>query len=687
MRTLENAWALTKRVAALLLLVLAAVPVGGADDGFTVEHVLGSPLPSSLTASTSGQRLAWVFNLRGVSNVWTAAGPGFEAKQLTRFDADDGRPLRVLGFSPDAEWVFFARTSTFNPDHQPSGSGASKLFRVATSGGEPEELAEGNAGSVSPVEPKLAWADGGELWLVEPGQEKQKLVSARGQLSKPEWSPDGKRLLVASARGEYPHRYSYVMLYDLEAAQVRYLDASVYLDTQPVWSPNGKSVAFLRRLTGGHRFLLTAERVPVPDPWEIRVADVATGRTARVWRSPDTDTFDSAQVAWLDDDTLVFRSEQDGWGHLYLVGADGTGVKQVTEGAFEVESFRAAPKLGRVFVTCNRDDVDRRHIWSVGDDGRMQAVTSGESIEWSPVPVADGEHLAHFGSDAVRPAHVYLTKLGGDSTTKLAPEALPADFPISQLVVPRPVVFEAEDGWSIHGQLFLPPERYAGRRPAVMFFHGGPIRQMLLGFHYSGYYHRSYAMNQYLASRGYVVLSVNYRLGIGYGRAFREVSDGGPHGGSEYRDLLAAAKLLRGHDRVDPERIGLWGGSYGGLMTALGLARNSELFAAGVDLHGVHDWNQWQAWSADEANDHDRTAWRSSPIADLDAWRSPVLLIHGDDDRNVPFSETKWLVERLDAMGVEYELLVFPDDVHGFLLHRNWVRAFETAADFLDRKL
>jgi dipeptidyl aminopeptidase/acylaminoacyl peptidase len=221
----------------------------------------------------------------------------------------------------------------------------------------------------------------------------------------------------------------------------------------------------------------------------------------------------------------------------------------------------------------------------------------------------------------------------------------------------------------------------------MLFFHGGPIRQMLLGFHYRGYYHRSYAMNQYLASRGYVVLSVNYRLGIGYGRAFREVPDGGPHGGSEYRDLLAAAKLLRGHDRVDPERIGLWGGSYGGLMTALGLARNSDLFAAGVDLHGEHDWNQWQAWSADEANDHDRTAWRSSPIADLDAWRSPVLLIHGDDDRNVPFSETKWLVERLDALGVEYELLVFPDDVHGFLLHRNWVRAFEAAADFLDRML
>ena len=123
------------------------------------------------------------------------------------------------------------------------------------------------------------------------------------------------------------------------------------------------------------------------------------------------------------------------------------------------------------------------------------------------------------------------------------------------------------------------------------------------------------------------------------------------------------------------------------MMTALGLARNSDLFAAGVDLHGVHDWNQWQAWVTGEPNDHDLTEWKSSPVADLDAWRSPVLLIHGDDDRNVAFSETKWLAERLADLGVEHEILVFPDDVHGFLLHRNWVRAFEAAADFLDRKL
>jgi dipeptidyl aminopeptidase/acylaminoacyl peptidase len=138
---------------------------------------------------------------------------------------------------------------------------------------------------------------------------------------------------------------------------------------------------------------------------------------------------------------------------------------------------------------------------------------------------------------------------------------------------------------------------------------------------------------------------------------------------------------------VDIDRIGLWGGSYGGLMTALGLARNSDLFAAGVDFHGVHDWNQWIAWDEHKKNENQQIAWKSSPIADIENWRSPVLLIHADYDRNVPFSETIWLAKKLKKQGVDCELLIFPDDVHNFLLHRNWVRAYKATASFFDRKL
>ena len=672
----------------MVLVAVMGFSAVDAEDGFTIEDVLASPFPTTVTASETGSRVAWVFTLRGVANVWVAEGPDFEGRQLTAFTADDGRPLEILGFAPDNEWVFFARSSRFNPDQRALGSGPSKLYRVAWTGGEPEELAEADFATVSPVESKLAFVkEEKELWIVEPGKDAVKVVHARGELSEPRWSPDGTRLVMATIRGERPHRYAFITVYDTESEEIRYLEASAYLDLRPVWSPDGTRVAFLRRLTGDQVFGLLAKTVSTPDPWEVRVADVVTGETVRAWRSPDNDTFDFADLEWFDERRLVFRSERDGWRHLYLVGADGSGLRQLTSGEYEVEAFVPARALGRLFVTCNRGDIDRRHIWSVDAEGAMEQVTRGASIEWSPVPLADGRHLAYVASDARHPAHVFMRRIDGRKAQKVAPRALPETFPSAQLIEPEGVVFESTDGLQIHGQLFMPPERFEGRRPAVMFFHGGPIRQMLLGFHYRAYYHRAYAMNQYLASRGYVVLAVNFRLGIGYGRAFRDVEDGGPRGGSEYRDLLAAAKLLRNNPRVDSERIGLWGGSYGGLMTALGLARNSDLFAAGVDLHGVHDWNQWQAWVTGQPNDEGRPEWSSSPIADLESWSSPVLLIHGDDDRNVPFSETKWLVERLDAMDVDYELLVFPDDVHSFLLHKNWVRAYEAMADFFDRKL
>ncbi len=168
----------------------------------------------------------------------------------------------------------------------------------------------------------------------------------------------------------------------------------------------------------------------------------------------------------------------------------------------------------------------------------------------------------------------------------------PADFPSAQLMEPQQVTFRSDDGLEIHGQLFVPRNQAPqGSKPALVFVHGGPIRQMLPGFHYMYYYHNSYAENQYLASQGYVVLSVNYRLGIMYGRAFREPPNTVWRGAAEYKDVLAGAKYLQSLPYVDRKRIGIWGGSYGGFLTAMALSRNSDIFAAGVDFHGVHDWS------------------------------------------------------------------------------------------------
>jgi dipeptidyl aminopeptidase/acylaminoacyl peptidase len=260
--------------------------------------------------------------------------------------------------------------------------------------------------------------------------------------------------------------------------------------------------------------------------------------------------------------------------------------------------------------------------------------------------------------------------------------------------VPRSVSFKAADGTVAHGQLFQAPG--SGNRPGVIFVHGGPPRQMLLGWHYMDYYSNAYATNQYLATHGFVVLAVNYRLGIGYGHAFHHPDHAGPAGASEYQDVVAGAKFLQGIKGVDPARIGIWGGSYGGYLTAMGLARNPEIFKTGVDLHGVHDWSrfldEWfgPATARYEKGDREegaKVAFQSSPIADLSHWRGAALFIHGDDDRNVQFSQTVDLVRRLDARHMAYDELVLPDEIHGFLRHASWLAADSATAEFLTKHL
>jgi dipeptidyl aminopeptidase/acylaminoacyl peptidase len=393
------------------------------------------------------------------------------------------------------------------------------------------------------------------------------------------------------------------------------------------------------------------------------------------------------QLVWTGGNRIVFPWERDGWTHLYSVAAEGGAATLLTPGEFEVEHVSYSQDASEIVYSSNQSDIDRRHVWRVASaPGHPPvAVTSGAGLEWSPVLVTGG--LAYLCADARGPARAAI-QLGapilGSPSREMAPETIPADFPTEDLGVPQQVIYAASDGMPVHAQLFLPSGNAPGtKHPAVVFMHGGSRRQMLLGWHYMEYYNNAYAMNQYLASQGYVVLSINYRSGIGYGLNFREALNYGATGASEFHDVEGAGLYLRTRADVDPARIGLWGGSYGGYLTALGLARASSLFAAGVDFHGVHDWSTRLTANADAA----RTALESSPMASVRTWRSPVLLIHGDDDRNVNFSETVTLANALRQQGVYFEQLILPDEIHSFLRHASWLRGYHAAADFLRRKL
>ncbi len=662
-------------------------------DGFTLEQVMSSPFPSELIATPSGDRVAWVFDAEGKRNIWIAEAPAFKGRPLTRYSEDDGQEITSIVFSPTGAGLAFVRggepnneKEVPNPTSDPAGA-RQEVWVVSTRSGILVRIGEGFSPSFSPSGDRVLFFREDGLWSAPAaGGAAKKMFEIRGEVSSLAWSPDGKQLAFVSSRGDH----SFISIYDPAAQRIKFIEPSVDRDTFPRWSSDGKRIAFIRVFNVADTYSAERERIA---PWSIRVADAITGQGREIWRSGNTemDSFSARlgenTLQWGASDRIVFNSEKDGWSHLYSIPSTGGSVTALTGGEYEVEEVAWSADKSYLVAASNASDIDRRHLWKVSvAGGQPSQITRGDGIEMYPVIVANGKQIAFLASTATEPFLPFISDADGSNRRPIAPQAMPTDFPSRQLVAPEQVIFRASDGMEIHGQLFK-PRNANGRLPAAVFLHGGPVRQMLLGWHYLYYYHNSYALNQYLASRGYLVLSINFRSGVGYGRAFREARRRGPRGASEYQDVVAAGNYLRSREDVDSKRIGLWGGSYGGYLTAMGLARNSDLFAAGVDIHGVHDWSARVGRAPWATGELIRLSRDSSPISSVDKWKSPVLLIHGDDDRNVAFSQTVDLVRRLRERGVEFEQMVFPDDVHDFLRHENWLKIYRAASDFFDRRL
>jgi dipeptidyl aminopeptidase/acylaminoacyl peptidase len=704
-------------------LTFLAVTQQTASHPFTVEQILSFPSPENLVASPVGSRIAWTFNERGVRNIYVADGPAFEAKRVTPYTEDDGQELTQLAFSRDGKTIVYVRGG----DHG-SGRGADappnpaelpvqpriQIWSVPVTGGQPKLIAEGDNPAVSPDSDRVAFVRNRQIWIapIDGSRPPQQFFYARGTSDSPKWSPDGKTLAFVSNRGDH----SFIGLYRPDQP-IRFIAPSTSRDSQPEWSPDGRKIAFLRQPGGGG-----APRPPLArteNPWEVMVAEIPATQTEDI---PAVTALTSGQspidlivqnpggigLRWAADDRLIFMSYRDGFPHLYALEHPGRNRRPLllTPGPFMVEQVTLTPDRRTIIYNANtgpdRNDLDRRHLFKVPVDAATPTpLTMGAGIEWSPTMTADGQTIAYIAADAQRPPAPTVMPISGGTPQTLATERLPTDFPTEQLVTPELVSFRASDGVEAHGQLFKPLNGVGGggRRPAVVYIHGGGPRQMLLGWHYRWEYANDYGANQYLASRGFIVLSVDYRLSVGYGKAFQFPDNTGARGATEYRDILAAGKYLQLRPDVDPSRIGVWGASLGGYLTALALGRNSDVFAAGVDIHGVHDRltavNTTQlahALVGDGIVEADlkqalKVQFESSPIAAVPTWKSPVLLIHGDDDRTVDFRQTIDLKRRLLDKGVKVEELVLPDDVHDSLLWRNWTKSITAMADFFERYL
>ncbi|MEA3013000.1 MAG: hypothetical protein QOD42_1545 [Sphingomonadales bacterium] len=460
----------------------------------------------------------------------------------------------------------------------------------------------------------------------------------------------------------------------------------------------------------GTRAVLMARAADNKDRWVMSL-DPATAKTrvlARVHDDAWVGGPGSFTLGWLPDNRRVyFVSERDGWAHLYAVAADGGEPAQLTSGRFEVSDVRLSADKTKFYFTSSEGSLFERHLYSMPAGGgartRLTTMAGNNQADVSP----DERTLAVVRSYANRPPELFLQPnrpAPNQGAQANASQAAAAPDPEARQVTTSPtpefftynwsdppiVSFRARDGATVYGRIYKPSgAQQRGGGPAVIFVHGAGYLQDVHKW-WSSYY-REYMFHHLLAERGYTVLSIDYRGSAGYGRDWRT----GIYrhmGGKDLDDHVDAVRYLVADHGVDPRRVGLYGGSYGGFITLMAMFTTPDVFAAGAALRPVTDWahynHPYTANILNEPQDDPEAYRRSSPIYFAAGLKGPLLICHGMVDTNVHFQDTIRLVERLIELRKEnWELAAYPVEDHSFDRADSWADEYKRILKLFETNL
>ncbi|HSJ09211.1 MAG TPA: prolyl oligopeptidase family serine peptidase [Longimicrobiales bacterium] len=485
----------------------------------------------------------------------------------------------------------------------------------------------------------------------------------------------------------------------LENGDVRWLD--VARATLPAGSsdsvPTFGFTRFLSWNDQGTAGLVGASSDDFKQAW-LWSMDAATGSMTllahdrdEAWVAGPCPFWSSTSCAgWLPDGSRAwFVSERDGYAHLYTIGADGTGIRQLTSGQWEVQGVSLSPQKDRWYIQSNEGTPHEVHFHHMTFDGARTRITTMPGRQ-DATPSPDGSQLAFVHSAANQPPELYIAANRAGAQARRITTSPTAEWSAHRWIAPEIIRVTARDGVEVPARIYRPQD--VGAQPngaAVIFVHGAGYLQNVHNW-WSTYY-REYMFHHLLASRGYVVLDMDYRGSAGYGRDWRTAIY--RHmGGKDLTDHVDGSRYLQRTYGIDPEKVGIYGGSYGGFITLMALFTEASDFGAGAALRSVTDWAHYNhGYTGRILNlpHGDTLAYRrSSPIYFAEGLEDPLLIAHGMVDTNVHFSDVVRLTQRLIELGkTDWEMAVYPVEDHGFVEPSSWTDEYRRILELFDRHL
>ncbi|MCP4724856.1 MAG: S9 family peptidase [bacterium] len=658
---------LNKKIAQVLLILLVPAVLFAYQGGeITIDDVVKIKYVGGQQWSPDGKYVSYTVDDEGRSNIWLLPVEGGEVFKVT----DTKESASAIVWMPDGQSFIYQESGDLWMSRLSPGS-SEKI----TDTKESERLT-----AISPDHKTILFNREGQVWKYTFLNKKTEQLSTAGSpMRSPVFSTDGKKILYTTSR-------SRIRIMDLDKKLVEWeYDKQALSD--PVWLKDGNRVLAQKRTRGGNGR-------------EFWVINPKTREEEKIFEEFDEFTLDSSQPMMSPtEDRFIMIRNPDGWNHIWLVDINAKTSKQLTQGEFEVSYPEWSPDGSKIIFASNRETLEERHLFVMNSNGgslkKLTEKYPGTNIDarWSP----DGSQIAFTHCGPYKVSDIWLGRPEGNMDAVQRTFSMPPVWTEDNISIPERVVYKGGLDWDITGWLFKPKNMDPNKKyPAIVWVHGGPIRQMRYGWHPRRGYSLFHSYHQRLVQLGYVVLSVNFRGGVGYGKEFMN----GLHmkmGVDEVIDVINGGKYLQAQSFVDPEKVGIWGLSYGGYMTLHALGKHPGTFSMGINVAGVFNWatqvkiynyrGRFVRFFGGHPDKSPEPYRIGSPITYVQNIDVPLLNLQGTADRNVPFSQMDEIVECMVKYNLDFDVMYYPGQLHVFQDGDVWRNAFPKIEKFFEMHL